>query len=97
MPVRKIKTLAEERHRLTLKKMAALPIPAIERQALAAYDASDRHIPDSDLDDEQPITLLVSTMLGEVRRMRRTHAMIARGAEIAAEEDLARMAYEDTL
>lgn len=80
-----------------LKEMAALPVPAIEVQTLAAYDASDRHIPDSDLDDEQPITLLVSTTLGEVRRIRRTHAMIARGAELAAEDERARASYEEGL
>ena len=86
-----------EQHGLMLKEMADLPIPAIERQALAAYDASDRHIPDSDLDDEQPITLMVSTTLGEVRRIRRTHAMIAEGARLCAEDDRARMEYEDNL
>lgn len=86
-----------ERHGLMLKEMADLPVPAIELQALAAYDASDRHIPDSDLDDEQPITLLVSTTLGEVRRIRRMHAMIARGAELVAEDERARIAYEDSL
>lgn len=75
----------------------ALPIPEIEKQVLAAYDASDRHIPDSDLDDEQPIALLVRTTLGEIRRMRRHHAMIARGSELAAEEERARIAYEDSL
>ncbi len=84
-------------HRKKLEKMAALPIPAIERQALAAFDASDRHIPDSDLDDEQPITLHVRTTLGEVRRIRRTHAMIERGAELAAERQRAETAYENSL
>lgn len=74
-----------------------LPVPAIEKQALAAYDASDRHIPDSDLDDEQPITLEVRTTLGEVRRIRRTHAMIAHGSRLAAERDEAIRQYEDNL
>lgn len=77
--------------------MDNLPIPAIEKQVLAAYDASDRHIPDSDLDDEQPITLEVRTTLGEVRRMRRTHAMIAQGARLRAERDEAERQYEDSL
>lgn len=86
-----------DRHGIMLRQMAELPVTAIERQTLAAYDASDRHIPDSDLDDEQPITLLVSTTLGEVRRIRRTHAMIARGAELVAEDERARIAYEDSL
>lgn len=89
--------VAPDPHRGRLKSMAALPVPAIERQTLAAYDASDRHIPDSDLDDEQPITLLVSTTLGEVRRIRRAHAMIAEGARLRAEDDRARIAYEDSL
>lgn len=43
----------------------------IERQTLAAYAAVDRHIPDSDLDDEQPLQLLVRTTLGEIRRIKR--------------------------
>lgn len=55
-------------------------ITAIERQTLAAYEAADRHIPDSDLDDEQPITLSVRTTLGEVRRIRRCQADRERGA-----------------
>jgi hypothetical protein len=86
-----------DEHGMTLRRMANLPVPAIEQQALAAYDASDRHIPDSDLDDEQPITLTVRTTLGEVRRIRRTHAMIARGAELVAEDERARITYEDNL
>lgn len=74
-----------------------LPIPDIEKQILSAYDAEDRHIPDSDLDNEQPITLIVRTTLGEVRRIRRHHAMIETGARLAAEEELARIAYENSL
>jgi hypothetical protein len=87
----------QTRHMIRLRKMATLPIPAIELQTLAAYDASDRHIPDSDLDDEQPITLTVSTTLGEVRRMRRTHAMIAEGKRLRDADERARIAYEDSL
>ena len=86
-----------EQHGLMLMEMADLPVPAIELQALAAYDAEGRDIPDSDLDDEQPICLMVSTTRGEVRRIRRTHAMIARGKELAAETDRARKEYEDNL
>ena len=74
-----------------------LPIPEIEKQVLAAYAAEDRDIPDSDLDNEQPICLMVRTTLGEVRRIRRHHAMIEDGARRAAEEDRARIAYEDSL
>lgn len=86
-----------DKHGMELRRMANLPVPAIEQQTLAAYDASDRHIPDSDLDDEQPITLTVRTTLGEVRRIRRTHAMIARGAELVAADERARITYEDNL
>lgn len=84
-------------HHERLKAMAALPVPVIEHQTLAAYDASDRHIPDSDLDDEQPITLEIRTTLGEVRRIRRTHAMIEHGARLAVEREVAIRDYEDSL
>lgn len=43
----------------------------IERQVLAAYKAMNRDIPDSDLDDEQPLTISVRTTLGEIRRIQR--------------------------
>lgn len=51
---------------------------AIERQALAAYKAMDRDIPDSDLDDEQPLAILVRTTLGEIRRIQRLGFVAAR-------------------
>ena len=56
---------------------------------LAAYDKADRHIPDSDLDDEQPLTLSVPMTLGDIRRLRRTLAMLDAGAEHGAERDVA--------
>ena len=62
-------------------------ITDIERQTLAAYEAADRHIPDSDLGDEQPLTLSVRTTLGEVRRIYRCQAMRERGAR-GVERDL---------
>lgn len=62
-------------------------ITAIERQALAAYEASDRKIPDSDLDNEQPITLHVRTTLGEIRRIRMAELTRSRGAR-GVERDL---------
>jgi hypothetical protein len=69
----------------------------IEKQALAAYDADDRHIPDSDLDNEQPITLYVRTTVGEIRRIRRFAADLALGARAAAKREEAQRAYEDSL
>lgn len=72
-------------------------ITAIERQTLAAYEAADRNIPDSDLDDEQPITLSVRTTLGEVRRIRRVQAERERGARGVERDLLARSDYERNL
>ena len=43
----------------------------IARLVVASYNSTDRHIPDSDLDDEQPLTLDVRMTLGDVRRVRR--------------------------
>lgn len=74
-----------------------LPIPDIEKQLLAAYKAENRDIPDSDLDNEQPIALTVRTTLGEVRRIQRHHAMIEHGARLRAADERARIAYEDGL
>lgn len=45
----------------------------IDRAALIAYADAKREIPDSDLDNEQPITLIIRTTLGEIRRLRRVH------------------------
>ena len=72
-------------------------ISAIERQTLAAYEAADRRIPDSDLDDEQPITLQVMTTLGEVRRIRRSQAMRERGGRAVERDLLARKEYDANL
>lgn len=47
-------------------------LETVARLVLASYDSTDRHIPDSDLDDEQPLTLDVRLTLGDVRRLRRT-------------------------
>lgn len=69
----------------------------IDVQVLAAYDASDRHIPDSDLDDEQPITLMVRTTLGEVRRIRRLAYVLRNAAKASAAENDARAKYDETL
>jgi hypothetical protein len=69
-------------------------LDAIHRQVIAAYEAGDRDIPDSDLDDEQPITLLVRTTLGEVRRIRRLGLMLDRGARASEREDIARREQE---
>jgi hypothetical protein len=69
----------------------------IERQALAAYDAEDRHIPDSDLDNEQPITLHVRTTLGEIRRIRRYAADLEAGARAVAKREAAERDYDANL
>lgn len=44
-----------------------------DRAALIAYADAKREIPDSDLDNEQPITLTIRTTLGEIRRLQRIH------------------------
>lgn len=69
-------------------------LDAIHRQVIAAYEAADRHIPDSDLDDEQPISLSVRTTLGEIRRIRRLGATIARGTRAQERDDLNRKLIE---
>jgi len=61
---------------------------------LKAYDATDRHISDSDLDDEQTLTLDVRMTLGDIRRIRRTLAMIKRGAERAAKIEKEAQAHD---
>lgn len=43
----------------------------VARLVMASYNATDRHIPDSDLDDEQPLTLDVRLTLGDIRSIRR--------------------------
>lgn len=69
----------------------------LAEQVLASYNASDRHIPDSDLDNEQPITLHVRTTLGDIRSARSLLAMIARGAEASKADAAAREAYDASL
>ena len=44
---------------------------AVLRKVVAAYEAQRDQISDSDLDDEQPITLKIDLTLGDVRKMRR--------------------------
>jgi hypothetical protein len=72
-------------------------ITAIERQTLAAYEAIERNIPDSDLDDAQPLTLLVKTTLGEVRRIYRANTERERGARGVERDLLAREDYDANL
>lgn len=72
-------------------------IQRLAEQVLATYDSTDRHIPDSDLDGEQPITLHVRTTLGDVRRARSLLAMIARGKMHVAADMKAREDYDANL
>jgi hypothetical protein len=65
-------------------------LDAIHRQVIAAYEAADRSIPDSDLDDEQPVSLIVRTTLGEIRRIRRLGSTLERGARAQERDDLNR-------
>ena len=69
----------------------------IDAQVLAAYGAQDREIPDSDLDNEQPITLSVRTTLGEVRRIRRLYQMLTRASIADAVERKMRVEHDETL
>lgn len=69
----------------------------LEKQLLAAYDASDRNIPDSDLDDEQPISITIRTTLGDVRSARRRIAMVERGAKLVEADLKARDEYDANL
>ncbi len=41
----------------------------IERTVLRAYETDREPIGDSDLDDDQPVTLLIRTTLGDLRRL----------------------------
>lgn len=82
---------------LVESKPVAIPLQAIEAQALAAYKADDRAIPDSDLDDEQPLTLHVRTTLGEVRRIWRLKGMLERAAADAAKREKAERDYDASL
>lgn len=43
----------------------------IEEIILNAYDKADRAIGDSDLDDEQPLSLNIRLTLGDIRSLRR--------------------------
>lgn len=65
-----------------------------EQLILNAYRLADRDIPDSDLDDEQPISLNVRMTLGDVRRIRRNVAMRERGM-VGVEVDLAARANQE--
>lgn len=67
------------------------------RKLLVAYDASDRDIPDSDLDDEQPLSLYVRLTLGDIRALRRALAMIDRGGELVAADLKRRAEYDASL
>lgn len=69
----------------------------LAEQVLAAYASTDRHIGDSDLDDEQPVSLNVRTTLGDIRFFRRVMAMRKRGAERVAAELKAREDYDASL
>jgi len=69
----------------------------LAQQVLTAYDASVRHIPDSDLDDEQPISLNVRTTLGDIRRIRSFLATLARGEKLIAADLKARDEYDASL
>lgn len=44
---------------------------SVLRKVLVAYEAQRDQISDSDLDDEQPITLRLDFTLGDIRKMRR--------------------------
>jgi hypothetical protein len=61
------------------REACALKTRVLAQKVMAAYNAADRHIPDSDLDDEQPLTLDVHLTLGDIRRTRRALAEIERG------------------
>jgi hypothetical protein len=69
----------------------------LAQQVMIAYEAADRHIPDSDLDDEQPLTLDVRLTLGDIRRVRRWLADVERGGQLAAEREKAIREHEDSL
>ena len=77
--------------------MQKLADQVLAEQVLAAYDATDRHIGDSDLDDEQPISLHVRTTLGDIRLFRSALAMRARGEKLVAAELKAREDYDNSL
>lgn len=72
-------------------------IEYIARLVLACYDSTDRHIPDSDLDNEQPISLNVRMKLGDIRKLRAAIATIDRGAELMAADMKRRREYDETL
>jgi hypothetical protein len=53
------------------RTIVAVPtIVDLLQRVLAAYGSQHDHIGDSDLDDEQPISLTVSCRLGDVRKAR---------------------------
>lgn len=72
-------------------------IEYIARLVLAVYDSTDRHISDSDLDNEQPISLHVRMKLGDIRKLRASIAMIDRGAELVADDMKRRREYDETI
>lgn len=45
----------------------------IKRHVLKAYVEQRAPLPDSDLDNEQPVTLHVRTTLGDLRKLQREH------------------------
>lgn len=51
------------------------PLTEIEIAVLTAYREADRHISDSDLDDEQPLGLTIRTTLGVIRKLRRSDVL----------------------
>lgn len=71
-----------------------MPMMRAEQLILDAYRLADRDIPDSDLDDEQPISLNVRMTLGDVRRIRSNVAMRERG-RVGVEADLAARANQE--
>ena len=58
---------------LKYMKTAAEAVDAIMLETLLAFDNQRDPIADSDLDDEQPITLTIHTRLGFIRRARQLY------------------------
>jgi hypothetical protein len=72
-------------------------IEYIARMVLVCYDSTDRHIGDSDLDNDQPIALTFRCKLGDIRKLRRSIAMIDRSAEQLAADLKVRREYNNKL
>ena len=54
----------------------------IEEIILNAYDKADRAIGDSDLDDEQPLSLNIRLTLGDIRSLRRWRSWLVGGENL---------------